>query len=490
MSLTINLQRIKCLEEVNEASASEEPYVLVTAADLNSPIPGSPAPPNLRVFRYGIWEDMDEGEVRENGHVPFWGINATPANIENPDDAALIVSLLENDNADPSQYEVFVKAAATQSLISTLGETNRGARSTVLANDIRAALDGVNFPIPFALDDDHVGTTQLKLDSADLVPTGTKEKTVVIRTAEGAYELTFRIKRHAWAEYELSGPGSAARSSNIAAVSRIPGSMELWWVGDNGSVEGAYWYEGFTPQFQRYQIAPPGSAAMSGGITAVSRIPGSMELWWTGKDGSVEAAYWYDGGQWNRYQIAPPGSASTSGGITSVSRIPGSMEIWWTGNNGSVEAAYWYDGGQWNRYQIAPPGSASMSGGITSVSRIPNSMEIWWIGKEGSVEAAYWYEGIQWTRYQIAPPGRAALDGGIASVSRIQNSMEIWWIGSNGSVMDAFWYEGGQWGQFEIANPNMASGSSGIAALSRQPGTMEIWYVGGAGSINDAYWYG
>jgi len=35
---------------------------------------------------------------------------------------------------------------------------------------------------------------------------------------------------------------------------------------------------------------------MARSLVAVSRIPNSMELWWTGPDGSVQAAYWYDGG--------------------------------------------------------------------------------------------------------------------------------------------------------------------------------------------------
>ncbi|MGW2891833.1 hypothetical protein ACWDDN_42325, partial [Streptomyces griseoruber] len=97
----------------------------------------------------------------------------------------------------------------------------------------------------------------------------------------------------------------------------------------------------------------PGSAATSGGISAVSRIPNSMELWWVSPNGSVEGAYWYDGSSWQRYQIAGPGSAATSGGITAVSRIPNSMELWWVSPNGSVEGAYWYDGSSWQRYQIA-----------------------------------------------------------------------------------------------------------------------------------------
>jgi len=47
-----------------------------------------------------------------------------------------------------------------------------------------------------------------------------------------------------------------------------------------------------------------------------------------GANGSVQDAFWYQGGQWQRFELAPAGSASTSGGIAAVSRIPSSMEVW------------------------------------------------------------------------------------------------------------------------------------------------------------------
>jgi len=94
--------------------------------------------------------------------------------------------------------------------------------------------------------------------------------------------------------------------------------------------------------WKQFEIASAGSASPTGGITAVSRIPNSLEIWWIGNDGSIQDAYWYEGQDgWRQFQIAPAGSASTNGSITAVSRIPGSMEVWWIGANGSVQDAYW-----------------------------------------------------------------------------------------------------------------------------------------------------
>ena len=95
---------------------------------------------------------------------------------------------------------------------------------------------------------------------------------------------------------------------------------------------------------------------------------------------------------WNQFVLAPDGSAVPSSRIAGVSRIPNSMEFWWIASNGSVQGAFFYDGGNWGRYELAPAGSASTAGGITAVSRIPASMELWFVGANGSVQDHYYYD--------------------------------------------------------------------------------------------------
>jgi hypothetical protein len=163
-------------------------------------------------------------------------------------------------------------------------------------------------------------------------------------------------------------------------------------------------------------------------------------------DGSLNRfpMYGVDGvqvpGGWRGFELAPGGSASTSSGISAVSRIPNSMELWWVGGNGSVQGAFWYEGGAWQRYELAPGGSASTSGGISAVSRIPESMELWWVGGNGSLHDAFWYEGAAWQRFELAPGGSLAVDGAVSAVSRIPNSMEVWSIGNGGALRDDYWY--------------------------------------------------
>jgi len=290
-----------------------------------------------------------------------------------------------------------------------------------------------------------------------------------------------------WSNFSLAAAGSASPKSGIVAVSRIPNSMELWWIGQDGSIQGADWYQG--ANWQRYQLAPKASASLTSGIAVVSRMPNSMELWSVGADGSIQDHYWYEGSNWQSFTLATAGSASLTSGITAVSRIPNSMELWWVGQDGSIQGADWYQGGNWQRYQLAPKGSASPTTGIAAVSRIPNSMELWWVGPDGSIQGADWYQGGSWQRYQLAPKGSASLTSGIAVVSRVPNSMELWFVGQDGSIQDYYWYEGSSWQNFTLAPRGSASPTSGIAAVSRVPNSMELWFVGAAGSIQDYYWY-
>ena len=66
-----------------------------------------------------------------------------------------------------------------------------------------------------------------------------------------------------------------------------------------------------------------------------------MEVFWVGPDGSVHDAFFYEGGQWQQFVLAPH-IMSTHSRIAAVSRIRDSMEIWWVGADGSVHDAYWY----------------------------------------------------------------------------------------------------------------------------------------------------
>jgi hypothetical protein len=255
-------------------------------------------------------------------------------------------------------------------------------------------------------------------------------------------------------------------------------------VGQNGAINDTVQLNG-SFAFQ-YQLAPAGSATPTGGITAVSRSPDTMEVWWIGQNGSVQDKYYFEGAGWNGFQLAPAGSASTKGGIAAVSRNPDAMEVWWIGANGSVQDKWFYSGLGWNGFQLAPAGSASTTGGIAAVSRNSDAMEVWWIGANGSVQDKWFYSGLGWNGFQLAPAGSASTTGGIAAVSRNSDAMEVWWVGADGSVQDGWFYSGLGWNRFQLAPAGSASTTGGIGAFSRDPDIMEVWWIGPDGALHKA----
>ena len=189
MTLSIELHTIRSLDESSEASSSDELYVLVTVATLRPPIAGLPIPaiPNFRVFSYGIFEDMDDDDPAPVivGGPPFWGMDGVPEDIADPNDVAIIVSVMEQDNGSPALYAELINAKTALSLAASAGAPSPAARAARLAADIGNVLNAIDVPIPFAFDDDHIGTQQFVLDQSDLIASGSKDRTMIF-TGDGA----------------------------------------------------------------------------------------------------------------------------------------------------------------------------------------------------------------------------------------------------------------------------------------------------------------
>src|SRR6185369_2173601 len=115
----------------------------------------------------------------------------------------------------------------------------------------------------------------------------------------------------------------ASPTSGIAALSRKNDTMETWWIDDDRLVRGAFWYDGgggWRPY--RDPVEFPIRASLDSGIAAVSRTSRNMEIWWVGFDGRVRGAFWADDGKpWSPYQLQTPVKAHLSSGLAAVSRF-------------------------------------------------------------------------------------------------------------------------------------------------------------------------
>src|SRR5262245_1763803 len=111
--LQLYLSSIHCDEETDEVGA-DEPYALVTVVNLAAivPVAGFPVPlPAFDVFRYGPFDDVDQGETHNAPGIvqPFWDLTGRPAAIPDPNNLMIVVSLMENDDGNAEALRGIVK---------------------------------------------------------------------------------------------------------------------------------------------------------------------------------------------------------------------------------------------------------------------------------------------------------------------------------------------------------------------------------------------
>ena len=156
-------------------------------------------------------------------------------------------------------------------------------------------------------------------------------------------------------------PSSADPRSGIAAVSPVPGVVEVFWVRSDGmvltntrhpEVNGGRWSNPIN------DVAPsPGSADPRGGIAAVCPAAGVVEVFWIRSDGMVLTNGRHpavSNGRWNNpiNDVAPlPGSADPRSALAAVSHGPGCAEVYWVRSDGMVLGNTRHpevNGGHWN----------------------------------------------------------------------------------------------------------------------------------------------
>ena len=247
----------------------------------------------------------------------------------------------------------------------------------------------------------------------------------------GSVQAAWWLEGQGWRRYQLAPAGSASVVSEVAVASRNGDAMEVRWVRAERRGRGRLVLLG-----PGLEPLPASSARQRrterrrrGRVAQVQRDGGLVDRAHRLCRGRLDDS----GNRRNRYQLAPPGSASITGDVAAVSRKSDAMEVWWIGPSGSIEAAWTFVGTRWNRYQLAPPGSALTSGEITAVLRKADAMEVWWIGPSGSIEAAWTFVGTRWNRYQLAAAGRASLIAGITSTrcSRTETARAPWSSGGS-----------------------------------------------------------
>jgi hypothetical protein len=210
----------------------------------------------------------------------------------------------------------------------------------------------------------------------------------------------------------------------IAALSRVQSHLDLFAVGKDTSVCSTFYDDngGWTDHW--FRIADPNfgdgfTLPLNTPIAALSRVPGHIDLFAVGKDTAVYSTFWDQNGGWNGhwFRIADPnfGDGFTlplNTPIAALSRVPGHIDLFAVGKDTSVCSTFWDENGGWHGhwFRIADPNfgdgfTLPLNTPIAALPRGPGHIDLVAVGKDTAVYTTYWGD----------VPGRPVMAGDVAT---------------------------------------------------------------------------
>jgi hypothetical protein len=253
--------------------------------------------------------------------------------------------------------------------------------------------------------------------------------------------------------FPLTPPGAARVDSPLSAVSRVLDHLDLFWIGPDGAI-GTTWWDAHIDGGSWHPAFPLTSANAARGnspLVAISRIPEHLDLFWLGRDGAIGTTWWdqnIDQGQWHvPFALTAPGAAGSVSPLTAVSRIPEHLDVFWLGPDGAIGTTWWdqnINQGQWNNpFPVTPPGAARSNSPLVACSRAPEHLDLFWFGPDGAIGTTWWdqnFDQASWhTPFPLTPPGASGPASFLSSVTRVNDHLDLFWRGADGAIGTTWW---------------------------------------------------
>lgn len=209
-----------------------------------------------------------------------------------------------------------------------------------------------------------------------------------------------RYARSPWSRLPERGFLSSAR---ISAVSRHPGQLDLFAIGQDGRVYSSEWTEGendWSGLNDRWQNIG-GIFGNGAPVTAIARGPGQLDLFIAGNDGRVYTSWWNEetgiwsgvGDRWRNIGGVFPPRAN----ISAVARLPSQLDLFVVGFDGRVYTSWWGGGvsdwsGLGDRWTNIGGGIFRPGSPVAAVARRTGHIDLFVVGNDGNVYTSWWSE--------------------------------------------------------------------------------------------------
>jgi hypothetical protein len=247
-------------------------------------------------------------------------------------------------------------------------------------------------------------------------------------------------------------PGTAGW---VTSVSSRDDRLDAFAVDEDGAIRWAFWQPGMAEWFQGWIDVLGGVAAQGSQVTAVSRRPGYLDLFVIGKDGQVWTAARNSNGDWWGWAPIPGVTVPQRGYVHAVSRSKDKLDIFVTDTKGRVMSAAWapsHPNQAWHGWWHILGGIAGNGSVVHAISRSTDQLDIFVIGTDKRIYTAAWHpthpNGV-WHGWWDINGGQALVGAAITGVARNKDLLDIFMNGLDGRPWTAGWSPAnpdGKWG--------------------------------------------
>lgn len=265
---------------------------------------------------------------------------------------------------------------------------------------------------------------------------------------------------------------SRAKVTSIAAVSRQPGTIDIFFLTREGVVN----HLARSADLVWRDPVPLCGARFAGAhrIAAVSREPRHMEIFVIGEDGVLRGRWFWDT-EWHDWYVHEDTAFNQTAGLAAVSRGPKHMEVFVVGTDDTLWSRWFWDG-LWQNWYAHEGARFSQTTGLAAVSRDPMHMEVFAVGDDDVLRGRWFWDG-QWRNWYALGEATFTQTTGLAAVSRDRKHMELFAVDKDGKVRGRWFWEG-QWRNWYWLPTNKEfNQASGLAAVSPGPGLMDLFGI-------------
>jgi hypothetical protein len=308
--------------------------------------------------------------------------------------------------------------------------------------------------------------------------------------------------------------------SPVAAVSRQPDSVELFWIDTANRVSTSQARVGATgstapPSWTAARSLNPGPVARAPSVlvpgsplAAASIDPDHVAFFVVDVKNSIAAQHWTKDGGWGPEQPLTGPWPEPVTQLTAVARQRRFLDVFWNDGRGGIWAATAFRNGSWREPRlIFDPKSpiARLDSPLAAVARRDDVVDLFWIrpgdevvssfclGTQPASDPAPWAEP-----FPISGGLRAEPNSGLAAVHGWQQRLHVFWEGRSariGSRLVSAWWAPRQdnkpvpWARpVALSMPGALERGTDIAAVSRAPGLVRAFFIRPDGTAGQIWW--